>query len=148
MLVVELLMAAIGLLLAGLAARNWTRGNATRAWPQTQGRILRSFVLVERSSGSEGGTSYTPQVEYEYAVGGASYRCNRLRYGQTGSWGRKQAERTIAPFAVGSHTAVFFNPADPKQAVLLRGTSAGNFAIAGAAFVFLAAAVAVHGHVR
>ena len=126
---------AAGSLLAGLAVRNLVRGSASKYWPQTEGCILRSFVLVQKDS--DHGESYMPQVEYEYVVEGKKYHGTRLRYGQIGTWTRKQAERVLAPFPEGGRAAVFYNPRRPKDAVLLCGTSWGNIAIVLGGSVFL-----------
>ena len=135
-----------GALLAGLAVRNFVRGSANKRWPQTQGHVLRSFVLVD--SQPDEGEGYTPRVEYEYVVEGKTYRGTRLRYGQTGSWSRKHAERTIARFAAGAGTPVFFNPRNPADAVLICGTSWGNLAIALSGLVFLLSAYLMQVHAR
>ena len=116
-----------------LALRNFYRGSAARNWTPTPGKILRSFVLVEE--GSEGGESYRPKVEYEYTYRGLVYRGDRLRFGQTVHWNRKQAEHIIAPFQEGSTVPLYVDPAKPKDAVLIRGTSMGNLAIAAAGLI-------------
>lgn len=137
-----LLFLSVGVLSVGLAIRNLLKGSASRRWPQVQGRILRALVLVQTES--EGGDSYTPQVEYEYTVEGIEYRGKRLRYGQTtGSWGRKQAKRTIGRFTVGGPAPVWFNPRKPADSVLVRGTSWGNLAILFAGLVFVGAGYAL-----
>lgn len=139
-------MFVVGAFLVALAIRNARRGSASRRWPQVQGRVLRSFVLVQTDS--EGGRSTKPQVEYEYVVEGATYRGTRLRYGQTGSWSQKQAERVIAPFQAGASVPVFFDPLKPRDAVLIPGTSWGNAAIALSGIVFMAFAYLSHRHAK
>jgi hypothetical protein len=133
-------MAAIGAFLIGLSIRNWMRGAASGSWPTAQGRILRSFVLVQKDRSRQ---SFTPQVEYEYFVEGVVYRATRLRYGQSGTWTRAQSERSIAPYPAGGQAPVFFNPAHPADAVLRRGTSWGNAGVALAGCVFLGVALSV-----
>ena len=129
----ELTLLCSGGALLILALRNFYRGSAARNWTQTTGTILRSFVLVEE--GSEGGETYRPKVEYEYKYQGVGYRGNRLRFGQTVHWNRKQAEQIIALFQEGSTVPVFVDPSKPKDAVLIRGTSMGNLAIAAAGLI-------------
>ena len=89
-----------GVFLIGLAVRNFVRASASRRWPSTEGRIVRAFVLVDHSS--DEGEGYTATVKYDYDVGGMTYRGTRLRFGQTGSWNRPQAERVIARYVVGA----------------------------------------------
>ena len=135
------LFLAGGALIAAVAIRNLRHGSASKGWPQTQGRILRSFVLVQTDS--ERGKSYTPSVEYEYSVEGVTYRGTRIRYGQIGSTGRRRAERALADYAEGASVPVWFDPRNHKDAVLACGTSWGNAAILLAGLVFMGAAFAL-----
>jgi hypothetical protein len=138
----EALFVIFGIFLAGLSARNLARGSANRNWPQAEGRILQSFVYVDK--GTHNSQGFVPRLEYEYSVGGVTFRSMRLRFGQTGGWSREQAERTVAPFAVGAPVPVFYDPANPKEAVLIQGTSWGNLLIAFAGLAFLFFAWLVH----
>jgi uncharacterized protein DUF3592 len=131
-------MCGAGAFLIGLAIRNARTGSASRRWPQVEGRVLRSFVLVQEDA--DGVRGSTPQVEYEYVVEGTTFRGMRLRYGQTGSWSRGQAERVIAPYPAGARVRVFFDPRKPGDAVLIRGVFWGNVAIALAGVSFVVAA--------
>ncbi len=130
----ELFCGSAGAGLIALALRNLFKGWSSRGWSRTQGIVVRSFVLVDETDGRE---SYTPQVEYEYSVGGKKYLGRRLRYGQIGSSSRKRAERVIVPYTSGTSTQVWFNPRDPSDAVLVSGSSWGNAAIAIAGLIFL-----------
>src|SRR6266481_1968507 len=119
---------ALGALLVLLALRNAWRGYGSRRWPQTPGRITRSFVLVGDDGG--GSDTYTPQIEYEYTVEGTDYRGRLLQHGQIGSWNRERAEQVIARYPSGANAIVFFDPRRPTTAVLSQGLSRGNLAIA------------------
>ena len=136
----------IGAFLTGLAVRNALRGYASRGWPHVPGWIIRSFVRVDTDS--EGGVSYTPQVEYEYNVAGTPYRGTELRYGQTGYSTREGAERAIGACTPGASVPVFFNPRRPATAVLVPTRSRRNVLIAGAGLVFLACALALFRQTR
>ena len=140
---VELAFLGCGGFLLVLALRNFYYGSASKNWPQTLGRIIRSYVLVDRSDDGKG---YTPQLEYEYTFQGSSYRGKRIRFGQIGSWSRKQAEGILAPFPEGSAVSVFVDPANSEEAVLIRGTSWGNLVIvlAGAIFAWFGYMMHIH----
>jgi hypothetical protein len=141
----ETLLSIPGVLLLGHAVRNFLKGSASRNWPPSQGCILRSLVLVGTS---DEGESFTPQVEYEYVVAGVNYRGTRLRYGQIGSWNRKQAERTIARYIAGAQQTVLYNPHNPSESVLISGTSLGNIVIVLSALVFLGFAYEMERHIK
>jgi hypothetical protein len=139
----ETLLSIPGIFLLGLAVRNFVKGSASRNWLPAEGRILRSLVLAGTS---DEGETLTPQVEYEYAVSGIKYRGTRLRYGQIGSWNRKQAERTIARYIAGAQQTVLYNPRKPSESVLISGTSLGNIVIVLSALVFLGFAYEMERH--
>jgi len=131
----QVLAFTVGAFLIGLALRNVVRGAASRRWPRVQGRVLRSFVLVDRND--EGGEGFTPQVEFEYVVEGKTLRGRRLQYGRIGSWNRRRAEQALAPYQAGQSVQVVFNPHKAADAVLVPGVAWGNAVIACAGLVFL-----------
>ena len=135
---IEIVSSALGLFLLSLSIRNWWRVRLSRHWPSAPGRINRSFVLV--TSDSDGNVSYTPQVEYDYTVEGTAYRGTLLQSGQLGSSNRARAEQAIAPYPADTTVPVFYDPRRPAIAVLVRGTSWGNLAIAAGGLIFLACA--------
>ena len=138
----ELAFLGCGGFLILVALRNFYSGSASKNWAQTYGRISRSFVLVH----SDDEQGYTPQLEYEYSYQGAAYRGKRIRFGQVGSWSRKQAEGILAPFPEGSTVPVFVDPRNSEEAVLIRGTSWGNLALvlAGAIFAWFGYMMHIH----
>jgi hypothetical protein len=134
----QVLASVVGAFLIGVAVRNIVRGAASRRWPQAQGRILRSFVLVHKHD--DGGESFVPQIEFEYLVEGRTHRGMRLQYGRIGSGSRRRAERVLAPFPAGASVRVFFDPRKPADAVLVPGAARGNAVIVLAGVAFLAGA--------
>jgi hypothetical protein len=138
----ELSSLIAGAFFLGLAVRNLMKGIASRGWSQTTGTISRAFVLVETDP--EGNKGFTPSIEFEYVVEGNRYKGSRLRYGQVGSSNRERAERTIAGYPVGTSVSVFFDPRNPKDSVLLCGTSWGNLFIAAAGIAFLGTGFVLH----
>lgn len=140
-----LLMFGVGVTLIIAALRNLQRGHASRRWPQARGRIVRAIVLVHTAP-EDHSESYSPQVEYEYTIDGTTYRSSRRRFGQIGSWGRAQAERTTASYPPGSTVPLSFNPQKPAESVLMVGTSWGNLAIAAAGIIFAGCGYALYQH--
>lgn len=95
------------------------------------------------NSDGDGNLSYTPQFEYEYTVEGTAYRGTLLQSGHIGSSNRARAEQLIAPYPADTAVPVFYDPRRPATAILVRGTSWGNWAIAVAGLIFLACALAL-----
>ncbi len=118
-----------------LALRNAWRGYSSRRWPRTTGRVTRSFVLVGHDG--DGGATYTPRIEYEYAIGGTSYHGTLLKHGAIGCSSRERAEKVLVPYPVGSEIVVLFDPRQPSTSVLLPGMALGNLAIAAGGLAFL-----------
>jgi hypothetical protein len=130
--IVGVIMALVAALLIGIGLYSRQKVKASQSWPSAPGRVLGSGV--ETSSGSEGGTVYRPVIRYSYMVGGQEYHNNRRVFGDTTSSGdRRGAERTAARFVVGSAVPVYYNPANPQDAVLERksGVAGLMFGIGG-----------------
>lgn len=88
-----------------------TKKKQTALWPSTRGRILAAQVYRPSSDPTEN----QPIIDYEYAVGGNTYRSRRVKYGFT-----PKAGPTVAKYPVGREVEVFYDPANPAHAVLER----------------------------
>lgn len=109
------------LILLLLAGRGRGAAKQAQSWPTTTGQILFSGTEPRRSHSSEGGyhTSHYPVVQYAYQIGGQVFQSNRLHMGTDIGYGlKRQAEKTVAPFPVGAVVPVYYNPANPADAVL------------------------------
>ncbi len=94
--------------------------SAARRWPATTGKILSSGIAARRKPSSPHGNDVAnyPEVIYEYRVGGRRYRGERLSIGETaGNFG---VEETLARYPAGATVTVYYNPANPAEAVLER----------------------------
>ena len=113
-------LAADGFLIAGI-------GRQLRAvgFPTTFGTVTHSSVKI--SSDSEG-TSYHPEIRYEYALDGARFIGDRYRYTFSTS-GKKSAEQAVAVHPVGRTVTVYYNPADPSDSVLQPGMEGGDLLV-------------------
>lgn len=98
---------------------------ATR-YPSTIGAVSHSEVK-EHSDGD--GSTYRPEIKYLYRVGEREYTGDRYRYGQMAS-GDRHAHRVVNAHPVGRELAVYYNPADPADAVLLTGLEGSDLFLA------------------
>jgi Protein of unknown function (DUF3592) len=115
-------VAAGGILVAaGVKALEIRRA---RRWPSTEGRVIASRVEARRSRPG-GDLSNQPFVQYEYVVGGRTYRGARVDVGERtpGS----ELEAVLARYPVGAAVTVFYDPADPSKALLERTLPAKAF---------------------
>jgi hypothetical protein len=103
---------------------------ASETWPAAPGEITASDVThsVKQSSSSSGSKwRYRPRVEYRYELNGAEYTNDNIQFVSV-SWefkDRFKAERIIKPYPVGKAVDVYYDPLDPANSVLLKGSVGG-----------------------
>lgn len=99
---------ALGLILLPISYTRDRQTRLAREWGEVSGRVIQSQIRSD-SSGPFG------FVEYEYRVGGKAYRSNRVRFEST----RSTIDTSRYPES--ATVQVFYNPANPDEAVLDRG---------------------------
>lgn len=124
----NIVTAVLALISAGLFGWAWSsyqRGQKSLAWPSVSGVIKASGVRASTSEDSSGtpSTSYFPEVEYDYEVGYQGLSGFRIGVGNTSAPSQSAATAIAGRYAVGSKVEVFYDPADPAYAVLVRGTN-------------------------
>jgi hypothetical protein len=100
------------------------QGRVCAQWPVASGRILEArgeVKLVEDNNDRRHRDDefFGADVKYAYQVGGRDYRSTRLYVGRpvlTGS--PKIAQDIIAKYPPGAQVSVFYNPANPAEAML------------------------------
>lgn len=90
------------------------------SWPSTMGTILMSMVQWRASgSNSTSGANY-PVVMYSYQAMGQAYQGNKVAPGpEVGGMG---ANKVVARYPMGAQVTVYYNPANPSEALLERDT--------------------------
>ncbi|MCP3902917.1 MAG: DUF3592 domain-containing protein [Planctomycetes bacterium] len=130
-------------LLTGIGAILWTWHQGRKAvrslsWPSVAGVVGCADVIA--SCGSTGTRIYEAKIEYDYDVGGSSYRGRTVCIGgELNTSFRERAEARCAKYPVGAKVDVFYDPTEPNAACLERrregawlGYLAGNaFALFG-----------------
>ena len=86
---------------------------AVQLWPSVSGTVVKSVVETHASYKN---TTYTPVVKYSYEVAGKAFTSNHVAPG--GVVGGSLAESLVARFPLGAQVEVFYNPQNPKDAVL------------------------------
>ena len=131
---VAVILSAVAALLIGIGWVNHRRAQAAQAWPASQGQVLAAVVGVQ--SGDDGPT-YFPRITYTYSVNGQAYQNDRLVIGGGISGSRGPAEQIVARYPAGSQVPVYYNPANPQEAVLERRSGSTRFLVGLGAFLFL-----------
>ncbi len=81
------------------------------AWPEALGSVLRDECR------STGNMTSSRHVRYQYTVYGARYESEREYFGL-----RIASRSCVAPFSEGERIRVYYDPADPSEAVLMPGS--------------------------
>lgn len=129
------------LFVVALVTKLW-EGRRASKWAQTTGRILKSGVEARHHqfNGEAETVKNVPAVEYEFSVGGKTYRGARIAIAGLGGG---DIEPVLARYPAGKSVTVFYNPGDPNECVLEREIPKwlvpGCFAMLAAAAAIIAA---------
>ena len=143
-LVMALFAMAIPGAIAGVAVYKMQEVRRAARWPSTPGRIVRSRLHAVRQRHSDEATTVgnLPDIEYAYAVGGVDYRGHRLGIGEILP-GSPQVEAALERYKVGRTGPVYYNPDDPKEAVLERDPPAPATVVYGIAAAVMLVSLAI-----
>jgi hypothetical protein len=140
-----------GLFMLGFALWRAVQGARTRKWPSVPGTVLTSNTIARRAKklqseeGEEEPTTqvlYHAEIKYTYTVGGREYTGEHLRLDSLEVSSEEHARKVTARYPQGASVTVYYNPADPSQALLEPGPGASVWMlIAASAGCFLLAAV-------
>jgi hypothetical protein len=110
------------------------RENATQTWPTVTGEIVTSETRVHRrtSTGTGHGSVRFPHISYTYEVNGKTHNSSNIVAG--GEIGGMNVETALARYPQGSKVTVYYDPNNPKDAIL----ESGNKTISKALWLMLA----------
>src|SRR5207244_4384136 len=130
--------------IAGIAVYKMQEVRRAAHWPSAPGRIVRSGMRAvrHRHAGEATTVGNVPDVEYAFSVGGVDYRGHRISIGEIPA-GSPQAEAALERYRVGRTGPVFYNPEDPKEAVLERDPPAPAMVVYGIAGAVMLLGLAV-----
>ena len=124
--------AMIALLIFGTAYKYWEVRKAAH-WQRTMGKVLsarsvaRRVRTAETKAGAAAGADQQlrnfAEVRYEYHVKGKRFTGQRVSLGE--DLGDFQVAETLARYPVGHSVPVYYDPAQPSQAVLEHGAPEG-----------------------
>lgn len=109
----------LGVLLLAVAVK-LVEVRRAAGWPRTRGRIVSSRVesrTVKRTTEASC-TGNFARIEFEFRIGNRTLRGNRVSIGEQAP--DFQVRETLDRYPVGREVDVFYNPANPEQAVLER----------------------------
>src|SRR6476660_624789 len=130
-------LTAIGICLLGWFGRDFYFGSASHSWRKADGR---SVGRGERG-GTQGIEVLAAALTYTYSVNGVEYTSNR--YDFAGRSADADGGAVVAERAPGQRVTVWYDPAEPRRAVLVQGVQAGNYMRLGIAAALLITGLAV-----
>lgn len=107
------------LMFDGLIGHGLFKQYQSAHWVRVDGTVTDS--RIETHHGSKGGVSYSAVVTYKYVVDGRFFSNNRMRYGISSSGSYARAQETVNAHPSGSALSVYYNPANPAEALLFPG---------------------------
>lgn len=84
-----------------------------RHWPATEGRVTSSALDICSLC-----DAYSVQVSYQYLVDGRTHSGNKVLFGSISFGSKKDADAFISKYPSGAKVAVYYDPANPRAAVL------------------------------
>lgn len=109
----------------GYMAYNSWQQFQTLHYPCVEGKVTASEIKSHR--GSKGGTTYSAEINYVYTVGTQKFFAQRLRYIQFSSSSYSDAFGMVSEHPAGSAVTVYYDPAQPQEAVLYPGIDGVDF---------------------
>jgi hypothetical protein len=101
--------------------RVYQEARQSERWPTSDGEITRSEVEERKEDLTK--TVYWPKVQYRYTVAERVYEGTRVNFDESGSQYSGRIESLVKRFPLGAKVPVYYDPADPAQAVLDPGLS-------------------------
>lgn len=103
-----------------------SRMQASASWPKTIGQITAS-ELRDNSIGPK--EKFKARVSYSYQAAGGSYSSERIRFADASGSARSTQQAVVDKYPPGAQVDVYYDPADPVQAVLEPGGGARRFGL-------------------
>jgi hypothetical protein len=140
--VYAMVLAPFGLILVA-AGYKYLQVRQARNWPSTPGKVVVSNSEVRDVKVLDDSRADHKRIEqrnfanivYEYTVSGQKLRNNRVDIGE--NRGNFEVAETIARYPVGTDVMVFYNPRQPRDAVLERDMPKGTGGCLGIATVIV-----------
>lgn len=112
-------VAGVAVMWGGFEFRERARRMTT--WASVRGCVTGSAVVADGTF-DDGSATYYPRISYEYVVAGQEYAGQRrsLIDVGVGRFVRGAPRRIVERYPVGSEVIVFYDPANPREAILER----------------------------
>ncbi len=115
----------IGIGVTVLGVKDMCKAKASNSWPTASAKITKSEVDVKREGVGRSETrTYSAEISFDYTVDGRKQSSSKVRIGSISKTNSKsRAQKTVDKYKVGSTAKAFYDPNDPKMAILEPGLS-------------------------
>ncbi len=128
-----------------ILVRSLVLGIRSKSWPNAYGRIIQSQISkVKRSQTGSLIDHYQVVIQYEYVIDDISYKSQTLSIpDQTlqilnrGSRSKRVAKRLQSKYPINRNVKVYYNPRNPKQAILEPVIADTNFILIFVSFLVI-----------
>jgi hypothetical protein len=127
--ILAVMLGVLGLILSVVYRSKIKADRESKNWPSAPGKI--TFSRVEERAGhrrvGQGSRSatYIPLIKYSYTVNGTPYQGDHIGNGIYQTFSRLGPSRWVKRYPIHADVKVYYNPADPANA-LLEPTSSSN----------------------
>ena len=151
----SLVFVIIGAAILRYAMRTAEKARQSESWPATEGEIAHSATIYQTDSTatSNGVSTFKADIAYRYKVNGANYSSSKVALLDLASSSSGRAQSIVQRYPDKSKVQVYYNPADPSEAILEPGSVGGInflylvggiFATAGVFFLLMSLTGHVH----
>lgn len=116
----------IGIVCLFIALRNRQRAQASAEWHSAPGTLL-SFKITKGKTKHQ--THYYPHLKYEYTLNGTRYTSDRISFGYLAYDSEDEAKSELEQRVGKNPVTVYYDPQNPKDAVLLRDATSGSLSL-------------------
>jgi hypothetical protein len=128
------IVSLVGIALFAFGVYLWRKFSVVSAWLTTDGKIIRS-VLIPADPQSDAADEV--DIEYEYTVQGTRHTSPEVFPTEVGF-----PEEMLKKYPVGARVTVYYNPKNPSDAVLERGTNFNAYFFMGFGILWTSLSVA------
>ena len=143
LLLLPLLFIVAGGVMSFFGVRQLMRAQASTTWPTVTGVVMISELGKQMGNERDESTTYSADISYDYVANDRSYVNGAISFDGVISSDPSTARRLLKRYPVGKQVTVYYNPADPQDAVLEPGPTAGSWFLPsfGGSFVVVGIAV-------
>ena len=128
------LMVIMGLAAGVVGILNLSKARESAGWTETEGEVIASDV--DRKGSSSSSNRWRARVRYKYSVNGEVFECDRVDFVKANMSLTKAKERA-GQYSAGTQVTVYYDPADPSEAVLENGVKLQVYFMPGIGLVFV-----------